>query len=173
MQSWLTDLPAIQTGMLVVSAVTFHSTGSEVRPRPAAAAVNLCLKATVIYNGDLSKQEEVEALPLIAATGTLTLSWFATEKLCRFVFPDPGCALFSTVGWTNTEFFSVWRFAPTHQNPEVLELGNVSNLINAVLQTGLSGFPRHVVTVLAALYGYFTSLICPRKHGVHMNCWEW
>lgn len=77
MQSWLTNLPAIQTGMLVVSAVTFHSTGSEVRPRPAAAAaaaVNLCLKATVIYNGDLSKQEEVEALPLIAATGTLTLS---------------------------------------------------------------------------------------------------
>lgn len=75
MQSWLTDLPAIQTGMLVVSAVTFHSTGSEVRPRPAAAAaVNLCLKATVIYNSDLSKQEEVEALPLIAATGTLTLS---------------------------------------------------------------------------------------------------
>lgn len=42
--------------------------------------------------------------------------------------------------------------------------------INAVLQTGLSGFPRHVVTVLAALYGYYTSLICPRKHGVHMNC---
>lgn len=69
MQSWLTDLPAIQTGMLVVSAVTFHSTGSEVQPRPpttaAAAAVKLCLlwepfftiKAAVIYC-DLCKQKK-------------------------------------------------------------------------------------------------------------------
>lgn len=67
MQSWLTDLPAIQTGMLVVSAVTFHSTGSEVQPGPptAAAAVKLCLlwelfftiKATVIYC-DLCKQKK-------------------------------------------------------------------------------------------------------------------
>lgn len=44
MQSWLTDLPAIQAGMLVVSAVTFRSTGSEARPRrhgqrPAALTV--------------------------------------------------------------------------------------------------------------------------------------
>lgn len=29
MQSWLTGLPAIQTGMLVLSAATFLSTGSE------------------------------------------------------------------------------------------------------------------------------------------------
>lgn len=36
MQSWLTDLPAIQTGMLVLSAATFLSTGSEARPRPTA-----------------------------------------------------------------------------------------------------------------------------------------
>lgn len=36
MQSWLNNLPAIQTGMLVVSAVTFHSTGSEVWPRQRA-----------------------------------------------------------------------------------------------------------------------------------------
>lgn len=67
MQSWLTDLPAIQTGMLVVSAVTFHSTGSEVRPRPTttAAAVKLCLhwelfftvKTSVIYR-DLSNQKK-------------------------------------------------------------------------------------------------------------------
>lgn len=65
--------------------------------------------------------------------------------------PRPGLRLVFHCWWTNTEFFSVWRFAPTHQNAEVLEVGNVSNLINAVLQTGLSGFPRHVVTVLAAL----------------------
>lgn len=70
MQSWLTDLPAIQTGMLVVSAVTFRSTGSEVRPRPptaatAAAAAKLCLlwelfftiKVAVIYY-DLCKQKK-------------------------------------------------------------------------------------------------------------------
>lgn len=105
MQSWCTDLPAIQTGMLVVPAVTFHSTGSEVRPRPAAAAAaaSLCLHREPYSPSYCYLQrwpfqtEEVEALPLIAATGTWTLSWFAMEKLCRFVFPDPGCALFSTV----------------------------------------------------------------------------
>lgn len=68
MQSWLTDLPAIQTGMLAVSAVTFHSTGSEVRPRPtaaAAAAVKLRLRWELFFtarpaviNRDLSKQKK-------------------------------------------------------------------------------------------------------------------
>lgn len=42
MQSQLRDLPAIQAGMLVASAVTFQNTGSEVRWRLAAA--NLCLR---------------------------------------------------------------------------------------------------------------------------------
>lgn len=77
MQSWPTDLPAIQTGMLVVFAVTFHGEGSKARPPPpaptttaaaaAAAAVvkqavsrwDLCFtfRATVIYC-DLSQQKK-------------------------------------------------------------------------------------------------------------------
>lgn len=53
MQSWLTVLPAIQRGMLVVSAVTFHSTGSEAPlPPTAAAAVKhaASLLGTFLYN---------------------------------------------------------------------------------------------------------------------------
>lgn len=48
MQSWLTDLPAIQTGMLVVSAVTFHSTGSEMRPRPPITTTAATAAATTL-----------------------------------------------------------------------------------------------------------------------------
>lgn len=78
MQCWLTDLPAIQAGMLVVYVVTFHSTGSEVRWRPAAAATapvsgNFTVKATLIYNGDLSKQKKWNSAA-DCSNGNVTLS---------------------------------------------------------------------------------------------------
>lgn len=99
MQSWLTDLPAIQTGMLVVSAVTFHSTGSEARPRLTTATVKQAESPlrTFLYSQNYCyllwpfQTEEVEALSLIAATGTWlchNLWWTSCAALCaRLLFP--------------------------------------------------------------------------------------
>ncbi len=55
MQSWLNNLPAIQTGMFVVSAVTFHSTGSEVWLRQRTTTTTAAAAAATATTGTAGK----------------------------------------------------------------------------------------------------------------------
>lgn len=98
MQSWLTDLPAIQTGMLVVSAVTFHGTGSEARPRPTTRAAAVKSRLRLHWELFLYSQKKLRRLSNVtfpnrksgsSATDSgnrnLTLSQFLRVKLCCVV----------------------------------------------------------------------------------------
>lgn len=137
MQSCLTDLPAIQTGMLVVSAVTFHSTGSEVRPPPTAAAVKLCASTEnfslhycyLLWPFQIG---EVEALPLIAATGAWLCHDLWWRSCAAFVFPT-GAAPNHCLHCTNTPEPKAMSFN------WVLQVW-ISNLVNVELQNGLVGW---------------------------------
>lgn len=146
MQSCLTDLPAIQTGMLVVSAVTFHSTGSEVRPRPTAAAAAV---VKLRLHGNFSLQSDL-LVPTVtfpnrrsgssaadSSDRNLTWSRFAVEKSGRFV-----CTY--CFQWANTEGVSVevhHESTNTQQSDFFLKLkpsDHLSYLIDVDLQPGLS-----------------------------------
>lgn len=155
MQSWLTDLPAIQTGMLVVSAVTFlHRKWSMAATNNSSSSEAVSPLGAFLYSLNRCylrwpfQTEEVEALPLIAAMGTWLCHDGEVVPLC---VPDQGCTspLFSM--WVNKYWISQCKGSPqvheqpTHHIPDwfllelrVIKVGSISNLINVELHTGLS-----------------------------------
>lgn len=91
MQSRLTGLPAIQTGMLVLSAATFLSTGSEAAKACHLSMGNFLYRQSCAYLLWPFQTEEVEALPLIAVTGTQLchrVSWRSCTKALMELLPS-------------------------------------------------------------------------------------
>lgn len=80
------DLPAIQSGMRVATAVTFQNTGSEARRRlAAAAAAAVAAKPLVRGGGNLT----IDASVICKASGSGAAdSGTGTQKLRHFLFPS-------------------------------------------------------------------------------------
>lgn len=91
------DLPAIQSGMRVATAVTFQNTGSEARQRlSAAAAAAVAAKPLVRGGGNLT----IDASVICKASGSGAADsgngtfFFATQKLQPLFVPKRSRTLF-------------------------------------------------------------------------------
>lgn len=96
------DLPAIQSGMRVATAVTFQNTGSEARRRlAAAAAAAVAAKPLVCGGGNLT----IDASVICKASGSGAAdsgngTFFSQRRSCATFCSqaEPHLALFFTVG---------------------------------------------------------------------------
>lgn len=189
MQSWLTDLPAIQTGMLVVSAVTFHGTGSEARPQPTTRAAAVKSRLRLHWELFLYSPKKLRRLSNVtfpnrrsgsSATDSgnrnLTLSQFLRVKLCCVVLcshapsPSPPLAAHNhcfQCCWTKSECFSQCEgFTSTRTTGGFLQASliftspDISDWINVCFLTELQLF-----ITLKVLYCIVWKVCCDHRSG--------